>query len=385
MQFPPLFPSTSNTNQFKTGLMSGQPLPTSALPNPPNPSTKKSGGGWDDQLGALAAGVFAAALSTFTKSAQPEGQDWYKVFPYQLVIVKYRDIPPPGLGTAQAYDLGNGDMQTVTDQKAIDTNYVFTLPIPPEMLSVSTVSSSEATATLGGVVEETTETTFWNIQLSGTTGMAIGYTKNSNSIGMADSFRSALSTTGLLAGAKSSIAQAVGGLGTIVDAGIDAFQDITDPDNGSVVGVAGAAFGGLANVLAAASLPKLPYFSSAVDGTSNGFTIIKDLKNVFEYYSAYKEESPQLYDLFFINQKDNEVYQVILSGGIQVQKNAKEPYLYRYSFTLKGWEKSSMDQSIFQLTKTSIDRFKTDLKTVNTFNTVSLSQTMNNIQANALK
>ncbi len=394
--------SKASNNQFIGRNTPSSPSNQMGQETPSSQNTPAKGG-----LSAALDALVNSVKGIFAPSST-DGQDWYKVFPYQLVAVRYKKPPPPPpafsilnvsdlasaasplslLGSVANLVAPTGAPNLLTGPPKeetvipIDKCFVYTLPIPPESLTISMLSASGATATFDGVVEETSATVFWDIQISGTTGMAVSYGPNSDSRGMADSFRTSISSTGLLIDAKTSLAKAVGGVGAIIDAGVDAASAIGSSD--SIESGASNIFGGLAGVLDAATLPKLPYSSSAVDGKSNGFTTIKDLHYIFQTYAENKEQEPDMYDLFFVNQKDDQVYQVILKGGLQIQKSVRDPYLYRYSFALQAWDRTDLINSVFQLSPHAIDRYKSDLASVNTFTLPQLNRIMSNIGANAV-
>ena len=375
---------------FSTSKSAGKGKPATTelshpTPPPPSPPASKGSGLWDTvKTGAtnLISDLQKGLVDLFKSIGKPvadAGADWYKVFPYQLVIVKYKDDPVFDPTRRQ-----NSNDPRVLDKPThkIDKSFYYTLPIPPESLTINMVSASEATPTLGGVVEETSAVVFWDIQVSGTTGMAIGYQDKSNCSEMADSFRSSLSTTGLLVGAFSDAAKAAGGIGTMIDAAKDAQESFKSASG--LMASTTSLFGGLSNIMGSAFLPKLPYYSSAVNRKSNGYTTIKDLEAVFHTYSSNKELFPGRYDLFFVNQKDDSVYRVILKGGVQIQKSARDPYLYRYSFALKGWNKKDLKHSAFGASKREVNRYKTDLASVNTLNSPQITNAMSKIQTKAV-
>ena len=80
-----------------------------------------------------------------------DGEDWYKVYSYQFVITDSKAFG----------SFGNKD------------EIIYTLPIPPQSMSVRMIPASQATATIGGVVEETNANVFWSLNMSGTTGIAV--------------------------------------------------------------------------------------------------------------------------------------------------------------------------------------------------------------------
>ena len=289
-----------------------------------------------------------------------DGQRWYQTFPYQFRVNRFEDDP------------ANPAQQ-----------FIYTLPIPPSALSIKLVPASQATATFGGVVEETSETVFWMIQLQGTTGTAISRNLGAGGIrdmgstfgrgtkkvssadrtSMAKKFRDTIETTGLLAGAFASIEGAALKAGNIADSLIGIKDDLT---LGGVVGrVTGA--------MNAAFTPNLPYGKSGVNDVTNGYTEINELHRFLAAYSAFKEKFPKNYSLNFYNHKDKQKWRVVLQD-FNVQKSSQNPFLYRYQMVFKGWDMSDSTEG-GKKDIAAYNRFGSDgdLKPVNT---LSLAKTI---------
>ena len=276
------------------------------------------------------------------------GKSWYQVFPYVFSI----------------------------EDLASDKNfYRYALPIPPESLVVQMLAPVEAIPTLGGVVEEPSSVVFWSIQMTGSCGIApsraddnYDQTKDNdgtNVSSMANSFRTSLTKTGLLSGLIS---------------------NLTGPID-KVAGIADAFSGeGFLSALQAAVQPKLPYTESAVNGISNGYTEIYRLHKFFIFYSGLnsrkdaennsytKDFAKSNYGLFFYNNKDNQKFRIVLKN-FMIIKTQNSPFLYRYQIQFKGWNLQPVSDKGPQ---NAVDRFKTDLKTVNTLSITSLINSAKN-------
>lgn len=262
-------------------------------------------------------------------SAVISPQDWYKTYPYQLMII---------------------------DKKAssgVTRNYIYSLPIPPDALNYRMISASNVSATMGGVVEETSETVFWNISLTGTTAIAVSREDTDKSPNGAEGFRQTYDAGGILGRLVSSV---LGGLSSlagradsIVNAGKSLFGNSTGPEKASAFsnGVAGA-------------LENQPSFTrSGVNGDakrSNGYTEIHKLHMFLNLYAKLKDTSPDRFELKFVSQKDNMAWQVIVKD-FSFQKSANQPMLYRYSIQLQGF--NMVNASSF-VQRTAIDRFGKD-------------------------
>jgi hypothetical protein len=93
---------------------------------------------------------------------------WHQVFPYQFMIMqKAADTQD---SANKYYGVSGATGKAITETALA----IYTLPIPPQSVNVRMVSASQVTPTIGGVVEETSANTFWDITLSGTTGIAVG-------------------------------------------------------------------------------------------------------------------------------------------------------------------------------------------------------------------
>lgn len=268
-----------------------------------------------------------------------DGKDWYRLYPYSFELVQE----------------GAGDRQII-----------YTLPIPPENLTINPISASEATPTIGGVVEETSETTFWNISLAGTTGIAISKTeKESESANtveemkeIAKHFRDVLPTSGPISSVIRGVVSDISGVASRVTGAIGALGN-----------------GDFNDALEQAILPKLPYFESAVNGQSNGYTEIHKFHKFILLYAALnsrknlktienKALQNQKWNLYFKNAKDGQRFRVIVQN-FQINKSVRSPYLYNYQIVMKAWDLQPVNVS--DKVNSAFDRFgpEGDLKSVN--------------------
>jgi hypothetical protein len=83
-----------------------------------------------------------------------DGNRWNKLFPYQLIVVEQ------GPSGNYAPKVGKG--------------WTFTLPIPPESISMTPMFAVQTSLTMGGVIEEHSGLRAMNISLAGTTGVFFG-------------------------------------------------------------------------------------------------------------------------------------------------------------------------------------------------------------------
>lgn len=287
-----------------------------------------------------------------------DGTDWYKVFAYQFAVVAFVEEPTSEFASQVAEAAGQlaggqaafaaavgstqdqGSVQDAFDQafaaaadetisEFVDREFLYTLPIPPQAMTTKMIPASQATATIGGVVEETGANVFWMITMSGTTG--IGVTRGDDGRGkVAKKFRDKIATTGLLSGPLAGVNSVLSKVGGVADQFMDA-------GNAALNGDIGGATGGLVGALNTALLPALPYAGSGVDRDTNGFTEMQELHRFLYTYSKLKAASPQTYALRFRNYKTNQQWQCILQD-FQIQQSAQNPMLQRYTITLKCWD-----------------------------------------------
>ncbi len=250
-------------------------------------------------------------------------RDWYKIFPYQFVIRYKKD-----------------------DNPFNDVSFTYTLTIPPESMTTRPMLPSEATATFGGVTEETSETKFWVIQMAGTTGMAVSRLDPKDTADAASVFRTSLTTTGLLSGLNAN----VNAVGSQIVNGINSIENASGP--GDLI----------ANAVGGITEPSLMYGKSAVSGDSNGYSEINRLHKFFYMYTVLHEKAPTKTTLHFFNNKDAQSFRIVVKE-FMTQKSVQEPYLYRYRIGLRGWEAKAPGAGEGA---GPIDRFKGDLKSVNT-------------------
>ena len=321
-----------------------------------------------------------------------EGSDWYKVFGYRFSIAYIQPGKPganidnslnilkssaqtgksPGSGSpfspanllgAAKQAVGSGDETTPVKW------FHFTLPIPPQQLVSKPIIPSKVTATLGGVVEETSQVKFWINSMSGTTGTSMSrlaedvYKREK----MASKYRDVIETTGLLAGAAAGLNQAFNKIGDVVNTAAGAAQAFASGDfAGGVGGVTGA----INNALT----PPIPYSKSGVDNRTNGFVEAQELQKFFFMYSALKARYPKNFALLFTNFKTDQSWRCIVKD-FQLQQSAENPYLFKYNINLQCWDiRRSRDMFAGTDAAEPFDRFGAggDLAPVNTLSSTQM-------------
>lgn len=286
-------------------------------------------------------------------SINPE--NWYKVFPYQFVVMQ-----------AAASDSGIPEVSTSTSPTEFS---LYTLPIPPQALTVKMVPASQVTATMGGVVEETAANVFWDIVLAGTTGTAVGksgsldkrmnpsksswYTPQDN-VKTATVFRDKISTTGELSGI-------LGGLGTAAaKIGQQADRVVGAIDNPSPAGIIGSISGSVQDAL----LPTPLYTASAVSRKRNGYSEMLEMQRFLLVYSRMKGAFPNKYFLKFRMYKTGQEWMCSIRD-FQVSQSVNNPMLYKYNIQLRCWNVGGIAKD--KMNDAAYDRFGPtgDLSAVN--------------------
>ncbi len=212
-------------------------------------------------------------------------ESWNKSYPYRLVVYKRSDDGSYAL--AKHSDLSDS-------QSSGNAPAQFTLPIPPENLSVSTPFAINTSVTLGGIVEEHNGIPIRMIQFSGTTGV----------FPLRDS-------------------PGVGGNG---------------------------AFGGILGVGSAIqNLGKKPLILTAQEQTSgdgvemSGYFQFRLLQRFLESYAlAKKTGKGRSLILAFQMIKDQAVY-LVTPITFDLTRNAGSPWEYNYSIALKAWKRIDID------------------------------------------
>ena len=222
--------------------------------------------------------------------------NWYKQRPYAFVFTNRQDITS-----------------------------TFYLPISPSNLNISTHFATNVISTMYGTVEEHSEQRYFDITISGTTGMSPRYYKVIED----DLVRpKIIGRAGLPI--KSSLSGALGGffqrtlsvLETTVNNAVEVFGDKAKPSSGVNIEKTGyVAFHNLNKFLLA--------YKIDTSGEKGDFTQRKS------------------HPLQFVNYKDNNQYDVAVQN-FSLTKDVNDPMLYNYSISLRAYNLRSADtQKVF--------------------------------------
>lgn len=252
------------------------------------------------------------------------------------------------------------------------------LPIPPEQFSVSPIAANSITASLGGVVEEYSPDLFYDIQLSGTTGVAtpkpIGLDENP-----IDVAKDILSAGRYKQTDYRAVLDTNDALSAIADVALRAAENVVDAatDVGNATGAKETA-----KALLDATQNRPLYNRSAINKEYNGYTAIQQLRQILAAYAALKASAPKdkPITLYLINWKDKQMWKVAVRGRITIAKSASRPMLYYYQIPLIGWEQDAPHVGVGE-TPMNMDRFgkNGDIGNVSTMNATAILGQLNGL------
>lgn len=286
---------------------------------------------------------------------------WYTVFPYAFEI---RD----GKGAAL---------------------YRFFLPIPPQSMTTQQMSTSEAHATIGGVVEETSAPVFQSITLVGTTGMSLRSDSVTGSaadtdlnLKQRDDFGELTGESGILGRLRSNLGSALIGntLGALEQEHPLPFEGFGSAVNSSkkfVTGMRGAqseSAGFLSKILGQKPEKRTTPFA-------NGFSWSHALRQFFLVYAREHSVNPD-WGLYFIDNKAG--FQVrCVPRSVQFQQTAQSPFTQQYNIVLKCWHLKTSDSSNIK----RLDRFAKggDLANVETASLTGAVSKLKNVAKNFMR
>jgi len=109
----------------------------------------------------------------FFKAPEIKGENWNKFFPYRLMVIDIRNNTPISSGSAvrKSIESQEVDGRTTITVQPMGNTWVYTFPISPQRLNISTPFAIRTTATSQGVLEEHNAVKFKMISIAGTTGI----------------------------------------------------------------------------------------------------------------------------------------------------------------------------------------------------------------------
>jgi hypothetical protein len=213
---------------------------------------------------------------------------WNKRFPYQLLVL---NVDNDGVYTRDAY-------------------WEFTLPIPPESLTISTPFAINTQVTLGGIVEEHGGHPIKLINFSGTTGVMPNRDTAAADLGVPDAIRF---TGGIAAGTMQNVVQTA--------------QTVAQ-------GLGFSQF----NLM---SQTELDIASPGEKGRGTGYYQFRLLQKFIEGYVNMKVNGgadARRKRLAVAMWKDEAIY-IVTPQQFEVRRSAGDPLAYSYSMSFKAWRR----------------------------------------------
>lgn len=210
-----------------------------------------------------------------------ERNNWNGIFPYELKILKYEG-----------------------GRWVEESN--FTLPIPPQEMSIQTQYAVSVTATLGGILEENNGVVFKNISFSGSTGV---YPLK----GSGDQYV----TPGALEGIFAGTINAAKGVATTASSILGKKYDFN-------------------------LIPEGLGFAAYDDLKGTGYYQFHLLQRFLEGYAYIKKMGGSNYRLSLVLHKDNEAY-FVTPIAFNLQRSSASPLEYVYALQLKAWRRTPID------------------------------------------
>lgn len=234
-------------------------------------------------------GVSQPVADAFWSSvaARDIGLNWDKLFPFQFLYLRK-----------------NGNSYKIEDR--------FTLPIPPQSISISTPFAINMSITQGGVLEEHNGAPIRIITLQGTTGV-LPLRGTAAKPGVLESNLTTI-FAGTVTGARQ-VQTAISQARNLVGAG-------TPPTN----------------VVSDADLEK----DNALKGT--GFYQFLLLKRFLEAYAAAKKAGDKDLRLGFAIWKEKEIY-LVTPASFDVSRTGSSPLAYPFSISMRAWRRVSIEET----------------------------------------
>lgn len=223
---------------------------------------------------------------------------WYKTIPYGFRILT------PDVGDMTKLAAGFAKYSGVTPKPRPMAKLKFFFPVNPESITINTPFAVQVTPTLGGIVEEHSGAVFYNISISGSTGVIPEIDYETGGPRALNELRSTAVGEGLIS-----------------------------------PGILGGFGKGTINAINSAVSKFTGVDSKLVDGKrdrKSGYTAFHVLyKFIWLYHHGKAKGSQQ--ELLFVNYKDNNQYKVVVQN-FQLSRDKSRPHLYQYTIQMKGWK-----------------------------------------------
>lgn len=207
-------------------------------------------------------------------------------------------------------------------------SHVFYLPITPSNITINTHFATNVISTMYGTIEEHTEQRYFDISITGSTGMSPRYydTAKEQSKASIQDINAPIGRAGFPV--KSLLNGNLGGFfkrtQSLVDNALNQANDLLGDDNGT----------------------------TGIDLNRTGYMAFH---NFYKFLLVYKKDVSGEYGsnaaisnqhpLIFLNYKDNNQYNVAIQG-FQLTRDASQPMLYNYNITLRAYNLTTIDSPI---------------------------------------
>lgn len=301
------------------------------------------------------------SISKFFSPIDIQGFRWDQLYPYRLIVIDTSTQGKNGIVGGDPnhanYTLyGNGDDQIIGFAPVLN-QWIFTLPITPQQLSINDSYSINTTATLRGVTEEHSGMKFKMISASGSLGVWP----------YRPTVTSAPTSPGLLRSLFGNTFNAIGSLVTSVTNVVNALT------NGST-----------------ASKPQTVHPQDSQNGiySTSYFAALTFEQFLEQYAEAKKDPRNAGWRLVFDIPKQNQSF-VVSPIAFNWQQNANKPLEINYTLQLKAWRRIELlnkaKPATLNVTQVSPGLLQTLLNTISAARTTMAAATnlINAVQSDA--
>jgi hypothetical protein len=363
--------------------------------------------------------------------------NWFKYFPYKFEIgtlsssggnqatgsrEEHKEIGITKVESIYAFVTNTAKGENVSNKlvsSSFKLTHEFYLPIPPQQYSIQHIPATEATPTMGGIVEEVSYPTLFTITLSGSTGMSISGGQMGSSGSSKEGFMDVspivssqrqtfdelmgISTVaGRVANAAMNSLERIGNLltpenavpfargGTAVSTSDPNYPSSKDNKSGgptadtwrhATMQEDGGWLKGLVDSITG------PFAAKSKPPTlwTNGFALDHAMRQFFLIYQREKAKevggwrAPET-ALFFVDTKSNTRYRVT-PRSLNFSRTADTPFTTTYSMVFRAWDlKDASASSAYN--PSAVDRLSPggDLAEAYTVNAVSLYRQMRKVE-----
>jgi hypothetical protein len=216
--------------------------------------------------------------------------------------------------------------------EGLGKRYAFSLPISPSNISITTHFATNVVTTMYGTVEEHSEQRYFDINISGTTGMSPTYSTYAklSDINTPNMDPAKLDGPGGKK-AKNERKRKSYSTASVISAGIDTLGFLRRTAN-------------IAETIASQAKDLFNAPKPIGISTENVNTGYMAFHNFYRFLLKYKKHTSSkrsntnagIHPLTFINWKDNNQYDVVISN-FQLMRDASNPMLYNYTISMRAY------------------------------------------------